>query len=1036
MLSMSTLSAGQAENYYDKDDLYHAQEGQTLEGGRMAETMRFDPETGTINEEHLTKDEYRDMIKDNERFRQIEFNLKLSPEFRESLKADPEKRAEFNQAAELAIKNEAQRAGIKLNENSFGYNRDGIITGAKSHNIATQNAPEAFKRLNMARITNGPELADFRPIGDSKAFQATANQTRGRIGVDMTFSAPKSVSLMRHASPEHKALIDSAHREALGNVLKHINQEYAQARVQVDGKPQMIKGDLDTYIFNHEQSRRNDPEYHSHVNISNRIKCADGQTRSIEPKAIFQDQKFLGQLYRMELDRELKARGLETVITDKKQYFFEVKGVPETDIKEASSRRQEIEAEWKKQGLEPGDKAAKEQAALSTRGSKKDFELSAIAEKWSPRMEALKIGIGAPIRAENLNHDQVVREIEKTRYHFTEKEFLKEYKQIEPAARIDEIKAEFSRRLDSGEIFTAEKDGQKFYATRGTLENEARIKETVSDGFQRSWNLGKKDFEGVDLVNLTNGQRNAIHDTMTTRNQFHAIEGDAGSGKTYMLDSMRQVCEKNGIEIKGMAPSNDAVEGMRKESGIKAETIHKFLGNLEYESFKAQGRTPEKVEGIKQDWDFSAVQKATKKEIWVVDESSMLDNRIARQITTAAQARGAKVVLIGDPKQLQAVGPGNAYTNLIRDKYLDCTRMKEVMRQKDTWHVYGKDKLSPDQIAGLRQEAKAANAVLKVHGGTAKLDTIQKCEPLNVKSAPGQMVYVDSRLRQAVDKLASGQSVKGSLELLQDSTKEITNKSARLKKMSADFLKTYNTQKINSVCLVATNSDRKNLNYKIREDLKKAGVLGDGVKVDVTNQKGKAEKIELSPGDRVMSLGKHQPTGAENGSRFIVRGVSPDGQKITLEREGYKGLKTVDLKEFNRFTHAYAVTAHKAQGMSIDHVYANLDTTQKNFSYRNNLYVNLSRAKESAHVYTNDQAGAAQAFEREKLNLSSKDFERFKLDATEAPDFSKFERKEIKLDPTEINTEIEKAFSDLKIDQSQKIDIAQDLTPKGFKLGM
>lgn len=582
MISVSVLSAGQAENYYDKDDLYHA--GKEIDGGRIPDTMKFDSQLGIVNE-FISKEEFKNMIAENEKFRTVEFKINLSPEFKEFLKTDQKFIETFNKNFEKSIRAQAKKSGFVLKENSFGYTKDGIITGVTSHNISKEKFSEKFSKINLEKVheqisiklknisdESGQKLFD----GTTQPFKVSSQMHTGRIGIDLTFSTSKSISLMRYASPAHKAIIEEAHRTALGNVLKHINQEYAVARVQVEGESKMIHGQLDTYIFNHEQSRLNDPEFHTHVVVANRMECEDGQIRSIEPRDILREQKLLGKYYRMELDRELLSRGIQTEITDREQYFVEVKGVPEELRKEASGRRQEIEAEWERRGLDSGDTHGKGKAVLETRNAKKDADLSLLTGKWAPRMEALQIGISAPIRAEVKAPGQVIKEIEKSTYHFTEREFLQKYKENDPHARIEDIKAEFKSRVSSGEIFTAEKDGQKFYATRGTLKNEALIKENVFNGVKSSWHLNKRDLEGVDLGGLTNGQRNAILDTMATRNQYHAVEGDAGSGKTYMLDYMRQVCEQNNIEIKGMAPSNDAVEGMRKESGIQAETIHKF----------------------------------------------------------------------------------------------------------------------------------------------------------------------------------------------------------------------------------------------------------------------------------------------------------------------------------------------------------------------------------------------------------------------------------------------------------------------------
>ena len=190
-----------------------------------------------------------------------------------------------------------------------------------------------------------------------------------RAGNDCTFSAPKSASIAYVAGVEG---IKEAHDAAVVSVLGHMEEHYSHYR-----SPEGIKdGGLVAAKFDHATSRNFDPQLHSHVFDVNAVHAPDGAWKANEPKAIFQDQKSLGLLYRQELARELQAGGFEIVVRDRSQMFFELKGIGPALIEHFSSRREAIEQQvvlWKEEGKFTGVPHARlfEMAALETRDPKR-----------------------------------------------------------------------------------------------------------------------------------------------------------------------------------------------------------------------------------------------------------------------------------------------------------------------------------------------------------------------------------------------------------------------------------------------------------------------------------------------------------------------------------------------------------------------------------------------------------------------------------------------------------------------------------------
>ncbi|HID22035.1 MAG TPA: conjugative relaxase, partial [Planctomycetaceae bacterium] len=221
-----------------------------------------------------------------------------------------------------------------------------------------------------------------------------------RIADDLTFSAPKSVSLVAALDDNMREAIVQAHREAVGKVVEFIaHSGMIQAR-DSRGEPTAAWGAV-AVRFDHFLSRNGDPQLHSHVLIANSVfyieKEFDGRTVQVVEKEgaaylrdIYTNKTALGALYRHELASRLERLGYE--VEWKQDGTFELKGFAAEALKEFSTRRQEIEKHMAEKGVE-GGKAA-EVAALDTRKPKENLDPAKLRAEWEER--AQKAGIEIP----------------------------------------------------------------------------------------------------------------------------------------------------------------------------------------------------------------------------------------------------------------------------------------------------------------------------------------------------------------------------------------------------------------------------------------------------------------------------------------------------------------------------------------------------------------------------------------------------------------------------------------------------------------
>ena len=151
--------------------------------------------------------------------------------------------------------------------------------------------------------------------------------------------------------------------------------------------------------------------------------------------------------------------------------------------------------------------------------------------------------------------------------------------------------------------------------------------------------------------------------------------GFAGTGKSYLLGAAREVWEKQGYRVLGATLSGIAAEGLAGSSGIESRTL---ASRLYY-------------------WD-KGEQRLTANDVLVVDEAGMLGSRQMARVMEEVQASGAKVVLVGDPEQLQAIEAGAAFRAIL--ERVGFEELTEIRRQREVWQTGGHESIrhAPDAI--------------------------------------------------------------------------------------------------------------------------------------------------------------------------------------------------------------------------------------------------------------------------------------------------------------------------------------------------
>lgn len=233
---------------------------------------------------------------------------------------------------------------------------------------------------------------------------------------------------------------------------------------------------------------------------------------------------------------------------------------------------------------------------------------------------------------------------------------------------------------------------QARYTSREMLEVERSMLESGRQLAKRNGH-GLEEGRGTAARSqhrLTAEQRDAF-DMLVAPGDLKALVGVAGSGKSHLLAAAREAWESQGYTVRGAALSGIAAENLEQASGIASRT----LASLEY-AWKADR------------------DRMHRREVLVIDEAGMVGSRQFARVLEAAQKAGAKVVVVGDPEQLQAIEAGAPFRALLADSGV--AELTEVRRQNQVWQRQATQLLATGGT-------EAALEAYEVHGGLVRVQS-------------------------------------------------------------------------------------------------------------------------------------------------------------------------------------------------------------------------------------------------------------------------------------------------------------------------
>ncbi|MES2462095.1 MAG: MobF family relaxase, partial [Armatimonadota bacterium] len=483
-------------------------------------------------------------------------------------------------------------------------------------------------------------LEGFHPEENGGALIQNAGAKDHQPGWDLTFSAPKSVSVLwSQADPQVRKIIEDCHFAAVKTALGFIEETSAITR---RGKGGHIKEDAQLIIaaFEHGTSRAQDPQLHTHCLVMNVCTREDGTSGTIESKLLYLAKMATGALYRAEF-AVLLEKGLGVTV-ERKGSCFEIGGVPEDLMTEFSKRRGEIDMLLEEKGYESSAAAA--MAALATRQTKTFTPREQLFDEWQETGQKFNWGpeqaadflreAQSPLRDPKQEKEAALLSAMKRstdeKSYFNEREFIR-YVAEEAQGRgfgahdvrqISKSYLEQSPEIVPLGVYKHE----NLYSTREMMAIErSLIHQVQKSKSQFHEGVSEQVLKGVVGARhrLNEEQAAALrHVCDSGPGSIRIVSGMAGTGKTTFLDAARFAWTLEGFQVHGFALPGKAAKGLGTGTHIKHDTLHRTLWNLE-----------------------SGKLRLTPKSVLVLDEAGMVGTRQMEKLMTAASKTGARLVV-------------------------------------------------------------------------------------------------------------------------------------------------------------------------------------------------------------------------------------------------------------------------------------------------------------------------------------------------------------------------------------------------------
>ena len=811
------------------------------------------------------------------------------------------------------------------------------------------------KLAKMLGLSGLIEQKDFDALCDnmdprSNSPLTVRNKSNRTVGYDFNFHCPKGVSLEYAIRGDERIL--KAFEASVSETMLDIERD-TKTRVRLESKHEdRLTGNLAWGQFIHKTARPvdglEDPHLHAHCFVFNatfdekekRFKAA--QFRDLKRHAPYYEA-----LFHSRLSKRLHSLGYGI---KREGRSWDLAGVPKELKSQFSKRTERIEAEAKRRGITEAERKA-ELGAKTREAKQKDrsfpelqgiwrTQLDKAGEKWRERPLASEVQISP-----EETHQHAKRAMEAAVSHcFTNEAVIEERKLHTEALRrgfgyveIDDI----VRHQQAAGVIARDMDGRRMTTTHEAIRQEREILDFARRGrgtlapLNSNWKGNRKW--------LSDEQKQAVHQLVTSKDRVQVLIGNAGTGKTTLMHEAIEAMEAGKHRVFTFAPSSNASKGVLREEGFaNATTVAELLINTD-------------------------LQNSARGAVWWIDEAGLLPTEDLHRVMTLANQKQARLILGGDWKQHGSVQRGGVFKLLEQQAGLKAATVDSIRRQTGEYRTVveeiaagklaaGYDRL--DKMGWVREvdQEELCHTIAKDYANELERNRTA----LVVSPTNSQGRKLTAAIRQELrdrKHVAEESKIFVKLEPLHYTESERRDAAFYQPGHMIVFHQNAPGHRKGERILVTSTPDSELLNYASRFSVYRTDYLS------------------IAQGDRVRFTanvmtkdGQHR---LHNGTCYTVKEIAKSGDIVL--HNGWTVGRDVGFIDFG-----YVSSSHASQGQTVDHVMIAESAESFAATGREQFYVSVSRGRKRATVYVENKDELRSVIQRSQAKITATEF--FQID--------------------------------------------------------
>lgn len=938
MLSLANITPRMGSNYYLKKDDYYSQEKGPAKPeffGKGTTMLGIKKNFNIITFEKLLNG--KNSKNEPLRFkRPKEFTKKGKGSFEYITKS-------FSK--DLALACDDELLNIELMDIFKEYESTKHLTPIKAHELNLKLGELTLSKLEINQAEKLQSLFD--------KYTEMISKSSDRAGLDMTFSAPKSVSIAALVDGDKELL--NAHKEAVKFSLDYVEKNFIGSRVGPRDKQEFeATKNMTAAMFHHGTSRMQDPQLHTHCVVVNTTFDSTGKWKATFNDHIYNNAMLIGTIYQKKLADLVIKLGYEIEVND--NGTFNIVGYTEEQINFFSKRSNQVKDIIEKNEMSDSAKS-KNIAVLINRPQKETLSAKEQYKLW--QLDAKKLNIIHPekkpkSRYKRTNWSFANNHISESFSVWDENKLL--YETLKANMDTTNIEHILNNYVNKSNVILVNSDGKKVGFTNSDIikmEKELIALMTEDKGKCSPITTSNVLDEIAIARDFSAEQTNAFKMALTNNDSITAWHGVAGSGKSHVLKDIVSISKNENYEVVGLAPDGITAKLMNEGIGSKAQTIDSFLRRKE-----------------------SAKHK---KQLWIIDESGKISSeKMLALFKKKKKFDDVKILLVGDTRQIGAVSAGSPFKLLLKKGMLHC-ELNDHRRQNNNeeYKVIVENASSSETLK--KSVDLLGKDILEYKTRKARLNNVIKSFLSLNKEEREKSIIITDYHKDRIDLINTlRNSLKETGEL---DSKCKTISILRSRNISEEQKKYYYSYNIGEYLVpfedIEDTNIKKGYQYKITAINKNTGTLSldnNGFKAAIDTKRFSSfslhvdDKLEITTGDKLEFIKTYYDK--TNREEFVISNIKEN--KIFYANDK----KVIDLeKGIPHIDYAHVKTTYSTQGQTRDRVIFLSDSSIS----KQNWYVALSRAKEQAIVITDDKDKLKKRFNTNSTKINALDFNEFKI---------------------------------------------------------